>query len=79
MLDRVQQGEDIERSATYLKLINEDLPRTHIPIKQFANDQPLNQSLRNVLRAASILRRDLGYVQGMSFLCGTLVLHMTED
>ncbi|KAJ8775174.1 hypothetical protein K2173_020178 [Erythroxylum novogranatense] len=37
------------------------------------------RSLYNVLKAYSVYDRDIGYVQGMGFLAGLLLLYMSED
>lgn len=39
----------------------------------------LYQPLKNVLLAYSLLRPDLGYVQGMSYVAGSLLLHYGSE
>ncbi|XP_070500224.1 TBC1 domain family member 4 isoform X3 [Chironomus tepperi] len=36
-------------------------------------------SLFNILKAYSILDPELGYCQGLAFICGVLLLHLSED
>jgi hypothetical protein len=45
-----------------LKVIDEDLHRTYGELGHFRQGKPLNQPLKNVLLAYSMLRPDLGYV-----------------
>ncbi|XP_022772057.1 EVI5-like protein isoform X3 [Durio zibethinus] len=40
---------------------------------------PGQRSLYNVLKAYSVFDRDVGYVQGMGFLAGLLLLYMSEE
>ncbi|KAJ0099169.1 hypothetical protein Patl1_21552 [Pistacia atlantica] len=40
---------------------------------------PGQRSLYNVLKAYSVYDRDVGYVQGMGFLAGLLLLYMSEE
>ena len=58
-----------------LKVIEEDLHRTFGELGHFRQGNPLYQPLKNVLIAYSMLRPDLGYVQGMSYVAGSLLLH----
>lgn len=57
-----------------LKVIDEDLHRTYGELGHFRQGKPLNQPLKNVLLAYSMLRPDLGYVQGMSYVAGALLI-----
>lgn len=68
-----------ESSASELDIVR-DLNRTfpgHIYYKQ--RHGPGQRSLYNVLKAYSIYDRDVGYVQGMGFLTGILLLYMGEE
>ena len=56
------------------KVIDEDLHRTYSEMNIFRFGNKLSQPLRNVLLAYSLLRPDLGYVQGMSYVAGSLLL-----
>merc|ERR1712217_905054 len=37
------------------------------------------QQLLNVLRAYSVFNSEVGYCQGMGFICGVLLMYMNED
>jgi hypothetical protein len=58
-----------------LKVIEEDLHRTFGELGHFRQGNPLYMPLKNVLLAYSMLRPDLGYVQGMSYVAGSILIH----
>jgi hypothetical protein len=72
-------GESHEESIV---IIENDLPRTFTTMVEY--DQSTEQgtknmeSLRKILRAFTVMRPDVGYVQGMSYLAGFLFLENTE-
>jgi len=61
------------------KVIEEDLHRTYSEMNIFRYGNKLYQPLKNVLTAFSLLRPDLGYVQGMSYVAGSLLLHFGSE
>ena len=66
-------------SAAELEIVR-DLNRTfpgHIYYRQ--RHGPGQRALYNVLKAYSVYDRDVGYVQGMGFLVGVLLLYMGEE
>ncbi|KAJ7528865.1 hypothetical protein O6H91_15G023600 [Diphasiastrum complanatum] len=68
-----------ETSASELDIIR-DISRTfpsHVYFQQ--RHGPGQRSLYNVLKAYSVYDRDVGYVQGMGFLAGLLLLYMSEE
>ncbi|XP_020588827.1 EVI5-like protein isoform X2 [Phalaenopsis equestris] len=68
-----------EISASELDIIR-DISRTfpsHVFFQQ--RHGPGQRSLYNVLKAYSVYDRDVGYVQGMGFLAGLLLLYMSEE
>lgn len=68
-----------ETSASELDIIR-DISRTfpsHIFFQQ--RHGPGQRSLYNVLKAYSVYDRDVGYVQGMGFIAGLLLLYMSEE
>ncbi|XP_015696022.1 EVI5-like protein [Oryza brachyantha] len=68
-----------ETSASELEIIR-DISRTfpsHIFFQQRHGQG--QRSLYNVLKAYSVYDRDVGYVQGMGFLAGLLLLYMSEE
>ncbi|KAI3918900.1 hypothetical protein MKW98_017348 [Papaver atlanticum] len=68
-----------ETSTSELDIIR-DISRTfpsHVFFQQ--RHGPGQRSLYNVLKAYSVYDRDVGYVQGMGFLAGLLLLYMSEE
>uniref|UniRef100_A0A453H3T5 Rab-GAP TBC domain-containing protein n=1 Tax=Aegilops tauschii subsp. strangulata TaxID=200361 RepID=A0A453H3T5_AEGTS len=68
-----------ETSTSELEIIR-DISRTfpsHIFFQQ--RHGPGQRSLYNVLKAYSVYDRDVGYVQGMGFIAGLLLLYMSEE
>ncbi|XP_047073258.1 ecotropic viral integration site 5 protein homolog [Lolium rigidum] len=66
-------------SSSELEIIR-DISRTfpsHIFFQQ--RHGPGQRSLYNVLKAYSVYDRDVGYVQGMGFIAGLLLLYMSEE
>ena len=60
--------------------IAKDISRTFPSHVFFAKPDGAGQrSLYNVLRAYSVYDREVGYVQGMGFVAGLLLLHMSEE
>lgn len=53
--------------------------RTFGELGHFRYGNKLYQPLRNVLIAYSMLRPDLGYVQGMSYVAGSILLHCENE
>ncbi|MCI12859.1 Ypt/Rab-GAP domain of gyp1p superfamily protein, partial [Trifolium medium] len=75
----LQQLVIYETSASELDIIR-DISRTfpsHVFFQQ--RHGPGQRSLYNVLKAYSVFDRDVGYVQGMGFLAGLLLLYMSEE
>lgn len=74
-LCKPSDGED-ERTVS-LDLIRHDLPRTFHRLQLFGNStESFSVDLVKVLEAFARLNGDLGYVQGMSYLAGMLLLNM---
>lgn len=68
-----------ETSSSELDIIR-DISRTfpsHVFFQQ--RHGPGQRSLYNVLKAYSVYDREVGYVQGMGFLAGLLLLYMSEE
>lgn len=59
-----------------LKFINTDISRTFHQMGYFREGSPLNFQLRDMLEAFTISRPDIGYVQGMSYVAGILLLNL---
>jgi len=60
------------------KLIEKDLHRTFTTLEIFKSGKLLNRPLRNILTAFIVHRPDIGYVQGMSYLAGVLLMNLDE-
>jgi len=60
--------------------IMKDMNRTFPKHVLYRNKQGLGQQqLLNVLRAYSVFNAEVGYCQGMGFICGVLLMYMGED
>ena len=83
LLERVRLCLDnIEKDSAFKKnqkVIDEDLHRTYADLKVFRFGNKLYQPLKNVLLAYSIFRPDLGYVQGMSYVAASIMLHYGNE
>lgn len=56
-------------------IIDTDIPRTFSSVEGFQSDKNC-ADLAKVLRAFAMYRPDVGYVQGMSYVAGMLLMHM---
>lgn len=57
-------------------MVEEDIPRTFPHLNDlFEEIQALSSSLREIMQAYQNLRPDIGYIQGMSYVAGMLLLH----
>eukprot|EP00351_Strombidinopsis_sp_SopsisLIS2011_P005172 CAMPEP_0116870426 /NCGR_PEP_ID=MMETSP0463-20121206/317_1 /TAXON_ID=181622 /ORGANISM="Strombidinopsis sp, Strain SopsisLIS2011" /LENGTH=173 /DNA_ID=CAMNT_0004506917 /DNA_START=102 /DNA_END=623 /DNA_ORIENTATION=- len=83
LLNRVRFADkSVEKDQTFsknLKVIENDLNRTFSELGYFKKGQKLYQSLKNILAAFSIFRPDLGYVQGMSYIAASILLHTGDE
>ena len=68
-----------ERSEAEMEIIR-DISRTFPSHIFFRERHGLGQrSLYNILKAYSVYDRQVGYVQGMGFIAGVLLLYMSEE
>mmetsp|Transcript_4709 Transcript_4709/g.11436 ORF Transcript_4709/g.11436 Transcript_4709/m.11436 type:complete len:329 (-) Transcript_4709:92-1078(-) len=68
-----------ESSNAELEIVR-DLSRTYPSHVYYEQRQgPGQRSLYNVLKAYSVYNRQVGYVQGMGFIAGLLLLYMSEE
>ena len=67
---------DPEMESTVRMQIMVDLPRTFPALKVFCSDGPMNAEMLQLLQAFARYKPDLGYVQGMSYVAGMLLLNM---
>ena len=65
-----------------IAIIENDLPRTFSTLEFYnqSKEEGVNHvsQLRRILRAFTVMRPDVGYVQGMSYLAGFLLLENSE-
>lgn len=59
-------------------LINIDVSRTYSQLGYFGSDSPLSKDLSDLLSAITFCRPDIGYVQGMSYVAGLLLLNLEQ-
>jgi hypothetical protein len=62
-----------------IKVVEVDLHRTFTDLAHFRAGGILHQPLKNILAAFSMFRTDLGYVQGMSYVAGSLLIHLGDE
>jgi len=67
-----QKSEEVE------EYLYRDIGRTFPTHKYFIKEGIGQQALFNVLKVFSLLDSDVGYCQGMSYLCGVLVTQLSE-
>ena len=63
---------DKEKSINIIEL---DIERTFPYLGVFRGDSPMAQDLREILRVFVISKPDIGYIQGLSFIAGILLLY----
>jgi hypothetical protein len=68
-------GKDKERSISIIEL---DIERTFPYLGVFKGHSPMAEDLREILRVFVISRPDIGYIQGLSFIAGILLLNMDK-
>lgn len=71
----VGDGEAVGKEGS-LKFIRQDISRTFHQLGYFREGSPLNIQLRDLLEAFTLCRPDIGYVQGMSYVAGMLLLNL---
>lgn len=73
------EGMNPQVAQVYREQILLDLPRTFPKLRIFSADGPMNADLLQVLEAFHHLRPDVGYVQGMSYVAGMLLMNMEKS
>ena len=71
----IKQTLDKEKS---ISLIDLDIGRTFSSLGVFKNESQLGNNLKEILRIFVVARPDIGYVQGLSYIAGTLLLQMDK-
>lgn len=69
----------IEAKDDPIFAIKLDVSRTFSNLGVFQEGGPLHDSLQALLSAYAVYRKDIGYVQGMSFLGAVLILNMEPE
>ena len=64
---------------TTVRLIDEDLKRTFVPLGFFSIGEPMYMKIHELLLIYAFYRPDIGYVQGMSFIAGILAVHIPDS
>lgn len=73
-----EHPDDTHTHKSKLTHIPIDIPRTFPHLAFFHNSGPWESKLRTVLAAFALYKPEVGYVQGMSYLAGVLLLMMEE-
>ena len=68
-------SKDKEKSINIIEL---DIERTFPYLGLFKGNSPMAEDLREILRVFVISRPDIGYIQGLSFIAGILLLNMDK-
>lgn len=69
----------MEKSSPHEKLIRRDLPRTFPTLDYFKEQDGEGQDmLFNVIKAYSLFDTHVGYCQGLHFVVGVLLLHVSR-
>lgn len=72
----ISTGEELSVKDSSLRLISLDIVRTFNNLGYFSPESPLNNDLRELLEAASAYESEIGYIQGMSYVAGMLLLNL---
>lgn len=78
MRDSANYQELLKKDTEYCTQINKDIDRT-FPKNILLMQRGGKQSLFNVLKAMAIYDKEIGYCQGMGFVCGLLLMYMSEE
>ena len=73
-----KEKNNIKDKENSINIIELDIERTFPYLGLFKGDSPMAQDLREILRVFVISRPDIGYIQGLSFIAGILLLNMDK-
>jgi hypothetical protein len=59
--------------------IEKDVMRTYPELGVYFPESPASRRLINVLAALAVRFPEMGYVQGMNFICASLIYHLKDD
>lgn len=74
--DHAYRDDTTVGKAKTFTYVDQDLSRTFPALAFFQEGCPMNTDLRELLDTYCFYRPDMGYVQGMSYLAGNLLLYM---
>jgi len=74
----VSYVELLKKSSPSEKLIKRDITRTY-PEEKFFKNKNGQSVLFNVIKAYSLVDREVGYCQGSAFIAGLLLMHLPEE
>ena len=69
---------NIKDKEKTINIIELDIERTFPYLGVFKGNSPMAEDLREILRVFVISRPDIGYIQGLSFIAGILLLNMDK-
>ena len=61
-----------------ISLIEQDIKRTFSNLALFQEDMKYHDSMLKILRAFTMYRPDIGYVQGMSYIAAIVLLYIQD-
>ena len=62
-----------------ISLIEQDIKRTFAELSLFQEGMKCHDSIKKILRAFAMYRPDIGYVQGMSYIVGIVLLYIQDE
>ena len=77
IIDNNNKDDSKDKENTIL-IIELDIERTFPELGLFKGNSPMAEDLREILRVFVISRPDIGYIQGLSFIAGLLLLNMDK-
>lgn len=69
----------VQQREKSISLIEQDIRRTFAELSLFQEGMLYHDSLYRILQAFAMFRPDIGYVQGMSYLAGIVLLYVRDE
>jgi len=76
--ENVKKNKKLKDKEKSINIIEFDIERTFPYLGLFKGNSPMAEDLREILRVFVISRPDIGYIQGLSFIAGILLLNMDK-
>jgi hypothetical protein len=76
--DNMKKNKILKDKEKSINIIEFDIERTFPYLGLFKGNSPMAEDLREILRVFVISRPDIGYIQGLSFIAGILLLNMDK-